>query len=224
MSRDGSNERMKTTKGDVKYQKEMSHCLEENRYVMPRKIQIDKLPDHVKDLLRVQDQSLESDVQVAATNVMHESYMENLKQIREQIEIQKKEAIERQRQIQQMMSFKQKNKAAAPSANDNKGSNETLDKQGREQNASNLSQAPGEDNNENTGEEVVALSDNDDRNQVRSVSPEVDQQKLEKFDHSRQKISTLLVNDKHEVSLEDCSKPVREVIKVNYGVSYNESL
>ena len=59
---------------------------------------------------------------------------------------------------------------------------------------------------------------------MRSVSPEVDQQKLEKFDHSRQKISTLLVNDKHEVSLEDCSKPVREVIKVSYGVSYNESL
>ena len=56
------------------------------------------------------------------------------------------------------------------------------------------------------------------------MSPEVDQQKLEKFDPSKQKISTLLVNDKHEVSLEDCSKPVREVIKVSYGVSYNESL
>ena len=56
MSRDGSNERMKTTKGDgnaIKFQKEISHCLEENRYVMPRKIQIDKLPDHVKELLRV---------------------------------------------------------------------------------------------------------------------------------------------------------------------------
>ena len=52
----------------------------------------------------------------------------------------------------------------------------------------------------------------------------VDQDKLAKFDHSRQKISTLIVNDKHEVSLEDCSKPVREVMKVNYGVAYNESL
>ena len=56
MSRDGSNERTKTAKGDgntIKFQKETSHCLEENRYVMPRKIQIDKLPDHVKELLRV---------------------------------------------------------------------------------------------------------------------------------------------------------------------------
>ena len=119
------------------------------------------------------------------------------------------------------MSFKRK--AAAQGA-ENKGSNETLEKQEREQNTvSHLSQAPGEEENENGAVEEVPLSDHDEKNQIRSITPEVDPDKLANFDHSK-KISTLIKIEKQEVALEECSKPVREVMKVNYGVAYNESL
>ena len=55
-------------------------------------------------------------------------------------------------------------------------------------------------------------------------TPVIDDAKLETFDARRQKISNLLVDDKQEVALEDCSKPVREVLKINYGVQYNEEV
>ena len=88
LSRDGSIDRLKAAKGDanaVKYQKGMSHCLEANKYVVPRKIQPEKLPEHVKELLQLQDQSLQSEVEVHPNNEVHENYMENLRQIREQL-------------------------------------------------------------------------------------------------------------------------------------------
>ena len=44
------------------------------------------------------------------------------------------------------------------------------------------------------------------------------------FDQSKQKIAALIVIEKQEVALEECSKPVREVMKVNYGVAYHESI
>ena len=49
----------------------------------------------------------------------------------------------------------------------------------------------------------MALSDHDDKDQVRSITPEVDPDKLANFDQSKQKISALIVTDKQEVGLEE---------------------
>ena len=103
LSGDGSKERAKATKGDanvVKYQKEVSHCLERDKYVAPRKVQPEKLPVHVQELLQLQDESLHREVHVEPHNAVHENYMESLRQIREQLADQQREQLQRQKQLE----------------------------------------------------------------------------------------------------------------------------
>ena len=61
ISDNDNKDKLKSTKNDgstLKYQKEASHCLETNKYVVPRKIQLEKLPEHVKEMLQIDDESL----------------------------------------------------------------------------------------------------------------------------------------------------------------------
>ena len=84
----------------VKYQKEMSHCLERDKYVVPRKVQPEKLPVHVQELLQLQDESLHREVHVEPHNAVHENYMESLRQIREELANQQREQLQRQKQLE----------------------------------------------------------------------------------------------------------------------------
>ena len=61
ISDNDNKDKLKSSKNDgstLKYQKEASHCLETNKYVVPRKIQLEKLPEHVKEMLQIDDESL----------------------------------------------------------------------------------------------------------------------------------------------------------------------
>ena len=59
---------------------------------------------------------------------------------------------------------------------------------------------------------------------LQSKTPVIDEERLAIFDPRKQKISNLIVDDQQELALEDCSKPVREVMKVTYGVHYQEEI
>ena len=47
---------------------------------------------------------------------------------------------------------------------------------------------------------------------------------LKNFDMRIHKVSTLFKSIENSVALNDESKPVREVLKANYGVSYREDV
>ena len=60
---------------------------------------------------------------------------------------------------------------------------------------------------------------------VRSVTPTIDEEALKSFDMKSQKIVALISSQEQgSIDLAQESKPVRDVLKANYGVSYNERL
>lgn len=59
---------------------------------------------------------------------------------------------------------------------------------------------------------------------ARTLTPEIDQNVLASFDSTRQKIYKLIVRKEDEVDLASQSKPVRESLKANFGVSYVENV
>ena len=76
----------------------------------------------------------------------------------------------------------------------------------------------------NIVDEGAAASEHEEDFRMQSKTPVIDEDKLATFDPRKQKISNLIVNDEQEIALEDCSKPVREVMKINYGVVYEENI
>lgn len=56
----------------------------------------------------------------------------------------------------------------------------------------------------------------------RPKTPEIDEEILRSFDAKKQRITTLIKNMHESLDLSQESKPVREVLKANYGVSYME--
>ena len=120
LSRDDSKERSTTGKGEanaVRYSKERSHCLEANRYIVSRKVQPEKLPEHIKDMLHIDENTINDENFIERNCEMHENYMANLREIREGIERDEREKMERQKQLEQMMNFK-KNRGSNAIASD----------------------------------------------------------------------------------------------------------
>ena len=98
MSRDDSKEKSTTGKGEanaIRYSKERSHCLEANRYIVPRKVQAEKLPEHIKDMMVIDEDNINDEQFIERNCEMHENYMANLREIREGIERDEKEKQER---------------------------------------------------------------------------------------------------------------------------------
>ena len=60
---------------------------------------------------------------------------------------------------------------------------------------------------------------------MRSDTPKIDDEALNSFDMKSHKIVELISNkEQGSIDLAQESKPVRDVLKANYGVSYNERL
>ena len=58
----------------------------------------------------------------------------------------------------------------------------------------------------------------------RPRTPDINVELLQGFDATKQKISHLIMNKDEKVELTQQSKPVRETLKANFGVSYIENV
>ena len=202
------------------YSKEKSHCLETNKYIIPRKVQTDKLPDQIKEMMLIDEETINDDKFIERNCELHDNYMANLREIREGIEREQQEKLERQKQMEQMMNFKKARGSGAVEGGQN-GSVETLEKDQQPV------EAVAEENEEenNAEEEEVAVSDrNESALRIQSKTPTLDEEKLATFDPKKSKISNLIVVDNQELALEDCSRPVRDVMQVIHGVLYQEEI
>ena len=184
---------------------------------MPRKVVADKLPEQFRDMLHIDEEAINDESFIERNCELHENYMANLRAIREGIEKEEQEKRERQKQLEQMMNFK-KARGSNAMTGDQQGSVETLEKDAP------VSVVAEEKEEEIQIEDGEASAHDESALRLQSKTPVIDEEKLAIFDARKQKISNLIVDDQQELALEDCSKPVRDVMKVNYGVHYAESV
>ena len=59
---------------------------------------------------------------------------------------------------------------------------------------------------------------------MKAKTPLIDEQVLEGFDMQKDEIKSIIMNPDLEQVLEQESKPVRDVLKANYGVVFNEEV
>ncbi len=62
------------------------------------------------------------------------------------------------------------------------------------------------------------------RQQVKAETPQLDESILDGFDMKKQNIASLILNANASIDLSTESKPVRDTIQTNYGVSYFENI
>ena len=59
--------------------------MEGNSYVLARKVGTEKLPEHVQNLLHIDEEAINDESIIERSTGAHEKYMENLAQIRENL-------------------------------------------------------------------------------------------------------------------------------------------
>ena len=167
-SRDDSKERTpgksEGNAGAVRYSKEKSHCLERNNYIIPRKVQTDKLPEQIKEMLHIDEETINDEKFIERNCELHETYMANLREIREGIEREQQEKLERQRQIENMMNFK-KARGSGAAITEQHGSIETLEK---DQPVEAVAEENDEENAEHEEEEAAVTDRNESGLRIQS--------------------------------------------------------
>ena len=103
--------------------------MEENQYLVAKKVATERLPDPMKELMQFDEENLNDERHIERNVDFHANYMQNLENIRNEVIEKQKAAAERQKAFEQMMSFNKKAKKEGQVV-DQAGSVETLEKEG----------------------------------------------------------------------------------------------